>query len=727
MMNKLIAAVLITLCFGCDRTGVTELETAGEKTAFQTGRQWMPEINVHADIAIIYGADDRPGLSFEERVASWADRGYQTHFMAGIAWGGYKDYFSGEWDGKSHWDAGQVARNGDTLWHNKGTVPYIVPVESYIEYFKEKIIAKVIDAGITSIYLEEPEFWGRAGYSESFRREWKKYYGSDWKPQHESPQNAFLSNKLKYQLYYKAIDQVSAFAKEYGKKRGLDIKVYIPTHSLVNYAAWEIVSPEASLASLPGIDGYIAQVWTGTSREPTYYNGIWKERVFENAFLEYGSMESMTEPTGRKLFFLTDPIEDWPRDWADYKKNYQATFTAKLLYPRIANYEVMPWPERIYTGKYKLASGGEEALIPRFYSTQMQVMIHALNHMPESNNQLSGSGGIGVLMSNSLMFQRYPMFEGSVNPQFSNFYGLTLPLLKRGVPVKTVHMENLSYPEALEDIQVLLMTYSNMKPNQAQEHTCLAEWVKNGGVLVYCGKDDDPFQQVPAWWNSAKLNYSAPVNHLFDLLDIKDTGGKTPYKVGAGVVYILRENPRDFVVSAGNDGQYVQTIASAYKDGATTGELLFKNSYRLTRGNYEIAAVLDENADMTPLVLEGLFIDLFDPEVPVIRSKVVEPGEQAFLFNLEKYEDRKRAAILASASGIYQEKQTRKLYAFTCRAPLNTSNVMRIYLPGKPVELMLMDEGGASLPFSETWDASSSTLFLGFENDPAGVEVKIEW
>ena len=94
------------------------------------------------------------------------------------------------------------------------------------------------------------------------------------------------------------------------KEKGKDVKVYIPTHSLVNYSSWQIVSPEASLASLPGIDGYIAQVWTGTSREPTYFNGEKKERVFENAFLEYGSMVSMTAPTDRKLFFLTDPIED---------------------------------------------------------------------------------------------------------------------------------------------------------------------------------------------------------------------------------------------------------------------------------------------------------------------------------------------------------------------------------------------------------------------------------
>lgn len=100
------------------------------------------------------------------------------------------------------------------------------------------------------------------------------------------------------------------------------------------------------MASLSCVDGYIAQVWTGTSRTPNYYNGVKAERVFENAFLEYGSMESMTEPTHRKLYFLTDPIEDFPRDWNDYKVNYQATFTAQLLYPKIANYEMMPWPDK---------------------------------------------------------------------------------------------------------------------------------------------------------------------------------------------------------------------------------------------------------------------------------------------------------------------------------------------------------------------------------------------
>ena len=164
------------------------------------------------------------------------------------------------------------------------------------------------------------------------RRNGKKYYGFEWRPQHESPENTYLSSKLKYYLYYRALNEVFTFAKEYGKSKGMDVKCYVPTHSLVNYSQWQIVSPEASLASLPCVDGYIAQVWTGTSREPNFFDGRKRERVFETAYLEYGSMESMTAPTGRKMFFLTDPIEDWPRDWADYKK------TIRL--PLLHNYSI---------------------------------------------------------------------------------------------------------------------------------------------------------------------------------------------------------------------------------------------------------------------------------------------------------------------------------------------------------------------------------------------------
>ena len=103
-----------------------------EKTAFQTGQ---PTIDNRADVAIVYGVGGNPSdkekqkMSFEERVQTWRDHGYITHFMTGSAWGEYQDYFTGEWDGKWHLDEGQVTKQGDTIWHGH-MVPYIVPSEN---------------------------------------------------------------------------------------------------------------------------------------------------------------------------------------------------------------------------------------------------------------------------------------------------------------------------------------------------------------------------------------------------------------------------------------------------------------------------------------------------------------------------------------------------------------------------------------------------------------------
>ena len=50
-------------------------------------------------------------------------------------------------------------------------------------------------------------------------------------------------------------------------------------------------------------------------------------------------------------------------------------------------------------------------------------------------------------MADSLMFQRFPDHNGYDDPQFSSFYGQTLPLLKRGIPVELVHMENTPFKD----------------------------------------------------------------------------------------------------------------------------------------------------------------------------------------------------------------------------------------------------------------------------------------
>ena len=712
---------------------------AQQKTTFQTSSPWIPQIDVRSDMAIVYGVNDRKGSTFEQRVQSWRERGYNIAFMTGIAWGQYYDYFLGQWDGQNHLGIGQVTQKGDTIFHGKN-MPYVVPVQSFIEYMKTAVVKRVIDAGINTIFLEEPEFWARAGYSAPFKEEWQKFFGFPWRPQDASPENTYLSSKLKYHLYYDAIRQVSGYAKEYAKNHGRTIKVYIATHSLVNYSSWKIVSPEASLASLPGIDGYIAQVWTGTSREPTYFHGKEKERVFENAFLEYGSMLSMTAPTGRKVYFLTDPIEDWPRDWADYKKNYQATFTAEILYPTIDNYEVMPWPERIYTRPYKLANSDSEALIPKYYSTQMQVMINVLNDMPLSPNQVSGNNDIGVLMSNSLMFQRFPTHNGYDDPQFSNFYGQTLPLLKRGIPVQTVHMENLAYAATLQKMHVLIMSYSNMKPHSPDVHRQLVAWVRQGGTLVYCGRDEDPYQSVMEWWNTKGNSYTAASQHLFQLLGIKPrspgqsssssqpTSSSQFFSVGKGRVYIIRQDPKEFVLQTDGDNSYFETIKHAYEGGASPKRLQVKNNFYLQRGPYDIVSVLDENPNNQPYTVKGPVIDLFDPQLPILEQKTVQPGEQSLLYDLHRAGDRTKPKVLATAARVYDAAATGRTYHFTAKSPINTLNSMRILLPAQPLSISATDSSGQPAgDLQSSWDEVSHTAYLGFANNPDGIRVSIRY
>jgi hypothetical protein len=52
---------------------------------------------------------------------------------------------------------------------------------------------------------------------------------------------------------------------------------------------------------------------------------------------------------------------------------------------------------------------------------------------------------------------------------------------------------------------------------------------------------------------------------------------------------------------------------------------------------------------------------------------------------------------------------------------LNTTNVMRVLLPSKPSKIEVSAE------YKTTWDESSKTCFLSFENNPDGVKVKLNY
>jgi hypothetical protein len=105
----------------------------------------------------------------------------------------------------------------------------------------------------------------------------------------------------------------------------------------------------------------------------------------------------------------------------------------------------------------------------------------------------------------------------------------------------------------------------------------------------------------------------------------------------------------------------------------------------------------------------------------------VNPGEQAFLFDIGRVKNPERPQVLVSAARVYEEKIVKKAYSFVVKSPLNTTNVIRILLPEKATTIEVIDSSGKLLPASTSWDESSKTCFLSFENNPDGVRVQLRW
>jgi hypothetical protein len=287
----------------------------------------------------------------------------------------------------------------------------------------------------------------------------------------------------------------------------------------------------------------------------------------------------------------------------------------------------------------------------------MQVMINALNDMTASENRINGSKGIGVLVGNSMMFQRFPTHNSYNDPQLSNFYGMVMPLLKRGIPVETVHMENLGFRQTLKDIKVLIMSYANMKPQSIEVNEQLAQWVEKGGVLLYYGRDDDPFRTVKEWWNTNGKSYSAPSNHLFQLMHVDSSAKNIFYNYGKGKILIERKDPKELVLTCRADSSFMHHVKEAFENEANAGKLITKNYFYLERGPYDISSVMSESVNDDPLRIKGPVIDMFDPTLPVLIEKIIKPGQQSLLYDLKRLKNKKVPAVLCAASRIYDQKK----------------------------------------------------------------------
>jgi len=632
--------------------------------------------------------------------------------MTGVSWGQYQDYVYGRFDGINHEDEAQTEKSGRKVSHG-GDVYYMCPGTNYGKFLCRGV-ERALAAGAEAIHLEEPEFWVRSGYSEGFKREWQGFYGEPWQAPDSSANAQWRASKLKYFLYRRALQQVFDFVQDYNQRTGRQVRCYVPTHSLLNYAHWNIVSPESSLSRLNGCDGYIAQVWTGTARTPNVYQGRLRERTFETAFLEYGAMQNLVRSTGRRVWYLNDPVEDNPNhDWNDYRNNWESTLVASLLQPEVWRFEVAPWPERIFAGKYLGKAGTSERVpIPAEYATELQTVMNALNDLNQAETEWDcGTEGLGVLVSDSLMFERGAPHPS--DPHLGHVYGLALPFLKRGMPITPVQLENATLPHYLEPFKGLLLTYHGMKPLTADVHNALAVWVKDGGTLVVVDDDSDSFNEVAEWWNRGGMTFRTPRAHLFQLLGVKDTefdGSSASRKVGRGSLVWLKQNPVSITADPKKEKAMI-AIVRAQLDAAGV-KWKEANHLLLRRGKFLIAAGLDESVEQEPLVIPSRLINLFEPDLRVHEQVKISPGSRYFLLDLGRFVGGKPAVVASACKALVQES-TSKALTLAVEGVEDTAAVVLVYSPsGAPRRVTLEDAVLEPVKYSE----KDHLVWLQFKN-----------
>lgn len=727
------------------------------KTGFQEIEPWSSEIDLQTDFVMVYGLNE----SLESRMQQYRERGYKVHLMLGCAWGNYKEYLCGRWDGKEHWDECQTDRNGNPILHGVDT-PYMVPTRSFIQYLTEHLCT-LIDKGITEIYMEEPEFWEAGGYSEAFKKEYLAYYGVDWEPPHTNINAKYRSSRLKAYLYGRLVRHLSRNIKEYGRKTGKEIHFYVATHSLVNYAQWKIVSPESRLLDVDEVDGFIAQVWTGTSGTGNVYEGHYKSRTFETAYLEYGIMQELVKGTDKEVWFLQDPVEDNPEHgWEEYEDKYKKTLTAALFWPDVDHYEVCPWPNRVFKGRYPRKVGLAEGMIPTedmegaknipdTYATFLASMIQTLGDMTKGENETE-KDAVGVFLADSCMYQRtYPdhvehhgqkinlsgmedwmnrlIFQKEEERQlllsmekmeyaykeccaFPDWFGLTLPLLKYGLPIQPVYFDHMvRYDEYLRKYRYLILSYEFMKPESEEFHHKLVEWVKQGGTLFYIGKDFDPYNYLQEWWQ--KFFCDTPAQHLFAEFGMDKEPANGCYRIGEGNVLVWNEVPALLSVNEAIADKYRNWIREGLKMGGYHWKMC--NYLSVRRDPYIVIASMQESDMGSVYTKEGLFVDLYEDKYPVVERVLVEPGQEKLLFDLEKIKEDVR--IIATAARIENMVCENGQLSIEAKAIDHIQVNMRIRLPGKPEDLCAHTESGKNMELQSVWDEKSRTVLLSYRSN----------
>jgi hypothetical protein len=683
------------------------------KTIFQTNCAYDARIAIAADGVIVH----RHGIPFEQAVESWRQHGFAVGRMFFADSDAANVYWTGKWDGTPHPEDVERDRTGQVV-KCAGVRPYMLPTEGWIRYLEE-MTDKSLEAGANAILPEEPLAHVFTGYEKSFRRLWKDRYKEPWQPQDASAAARFLTAQLKNELYLKLEERLLRRTKQFGRAAHKDTAFVLPIHSLYSNIAAQLVAPLGTSANLPGVDGYIGQIWTGPVNWALGCYDSPRKSFFASAYVLYDYFTQLTVQSDKKLWLLVDPVEDNPaHKWSEFAEWYKHCIVAMLLMDDVDSYEIMPWPDRIFLPGYG-TGGGTPA--PEDYRTTILAVTQVLQEIPAGGTWIrdTGSGGpkgatargrIGVAVSDTLMWQ--PLKQ----PRLQGVYSMLSPLVERGIPVSSFILERVEDQAYLSRFKVIVLSYESFKPVRGSMNAALARWVRGGGVLIVLGKDGDELDRCEDfWWHQA--GFKSPLCHLLAQLGSRGKPNAS-WKLGAGYVFRNDISPTEFANPTVADKIYLPLLdAARRKAGQST--IATPGSF-MRRGPFIIA-----HAEGDSIRLSGRFIDVFDPNLSLCDAIQLAPGQSGLYRDVANEMNESRPALLHTTHRLTSQEYKNGVLRFSISGPAGTPAVARAYLPGSR-HPQVTAAGSNGEPVEITMQIQGDTLFLRFPNNPSGVTVEIQ-
>lgn len=364
------------------------------------------------------------------------------------------------------------------------------------------------------------------------------------------------------------------------------------------------------------------------------------------------------------------------------------------------------------------------AAIPPSFVSEIATVANALCDMQQRSSRWEcGARGIAVLASDTMLFQRGNPW--SDDPHFSGLMGLAMPLVKHGIPVRMVYLEQLLQQGTLDGVDALLVSYDFMKPLRPEYHEILMHWVEAGGTLVYFGDDSDPFLKIHEWWNTGDLTYASPREDLFARLKLPRGTAPGIYKVGEGWLAFSRQRPDKLATVPYGGSAIIEQLEKVFDKASR--RLITTDYLVLHRGQYTAGGVLEDSLSSEPLRINGTFADLMTTGLEIRQNPVFAPGSVFLLRRLDARDRPTTLPIVIGGNARVEavDQVSTDTVRLTVYGPASApQGVMRIQLPRRPIAVISTQ--GLEEAQSE-WSRETRSVLVRFRNRPTGTELLLKY